>query len=181
MEKDRLRQRAITRLQKIAASEERQIQAERILNKLYQSKAWKEAESIGVTMATKFEFPTSSLIQRAFETGKKIAVPKSLPKGEMVFHWVDPDTVFYTTRFGVEEPSTEDIANPDELDLLIVPGLVFNRAGYRIGFGGGYYDRYLAKYKGKTCSLVFAEQLMEDWETEAFDLPIQQLFLSKDS
>lgn len=178
MEKDELRQRVITRLQKKADSEERQIQAARILNKLYQSQVWREADSIGVTMATKFEFPTSPLIQRAFEMRKKIAVPKSLPKGKMIFHWVDPDTPFYTTRFGVEEPDIEAVAQPDELDLLIVPGLVFNRAGYRIGFGGGYYDRYLANYRGNTCSLVFIEQLMEDWQTEAFDQPVQQLFLS---
>lgn len=94
----------------------------------------------------------------------------------MVFHWVDSDTAYYTTKFGVEEPEIEKVASPDELDLLIVPGLVFNRSGYRIGFGGGYYDRYLANYKGKTCSFVFAEQLMEDWQIEEFDQPIQQLF-----
>lgn len=178
MEKEKLRQLAITRLQKIAASEERQVQVELILSKLFQSSIWKEAKSIGVTMATPFEFPTSSVIEAAHGSEKRIAVPKSLPKGEMVFHWIDPDTVFYTTRFGVDEPDVEALAKPDELDLLIVPALVFNRAGYRIGFGGGYYDRYLADYRGKTCSLVFAEQLMEDWQIEEFDQPIQQLFLA---
>ena len=177
MEKEKLRQRGIARLQKLADSEERVDQVERVLDKLFQSNAWKEAGSIGVTMSTKFEFPTSSVIQRAFEMGKKVAVPKSLPKGEMIFHWVDSKTVFYTTRFGVAEPETEDIARSNELDLLIVPGLVFNRAGYRVGFGGGYYDRYLANYKGNTCSLVFVEQLIEDWQVEEFDQPIQQLFL----
>lgn len=176
MEKEKLRQLVITRLQKISDSENRQDQVDCILEKFFESEIWKEATSIGVTMATRFEFPTSSLIQRAFETGKKIAVPKSLPKGKMVFHWVDSDTAYYTTKFGVEEPEIEKVASPDELDLLIVPGLVFNRSGYRIGFGGGYYDRYLANYKGKTCSFVFAEQLMEDWQIEEFDQPIQQLF-----
>ena len=178
MEKEKLRKRAIARLQKLADSKERMNQVECVLEKLFQSNAWKEATSIGVTMSTQFEFPTSSVIQRAFETGKIVAVPKSLPKGEMIFHWVDTDTVFYTTRFGVAEPETEDIARSNELDLLIVPGLAFNRAGYRVGFGGGYYDRYLANYKGKTCSLVFVEQLMEAWQVEDFDQPVQQLFLS---
>lgn len=178
MEKEKLRQLAITRLQKLANNGERQIQVELILDKFFQSEAWRESETIGVTMATKFEFPTTSLIQRAFAEGKKIAVPKSLPKGEMVFHWIDRETDFNTTKFGVEEPAIEAAAESDELDLLIVPGLVFNRAGYRIGFGGGYYDRYLANFKGRTCSFVFAEQLMEEWQKEEFDQPVQQLFLS---
>lgn len=178
MEKEKLRRLAITRLKKIESNGERKIQVDRILDNFFQSNTWREVETIGVTRATQFEFPTTPLIQRAFAAKKKIAVPKSLPKGEMVFHWIDSATDFYTTKFGVEEPATEDIAKPRELDLLIVPGLVFNRAGYRIGFGGGYYDRYLADYKGRTCSFVFAEQLMEDWQLEVFDQPIQQLFLS---
>ncbi|MGG5368648.1 5-formyltetrahydrofolate cyclo-ligase [Enterococcus sp. AZ196] len=178
MEKEKLRQLAINRLQKIANNGERQVQVELILANFFKSKAWKESASIGVTMATQFEFPTSPLIQCAFAAGKKIAVPKSLPKGEMVFHWINHKTDFYTTKFGVEEPMIEDTATSDELDLLVVPGLVFNRAGYRIGFGGGYYDRFLADYKGRTCSFVFAEQLMEEWQTEEFDQPVQQLFLS---
>lgn len=178
MEKQELRKLAITRLQKIADSEQRQIQVALILDKFFQSNLWKDASSIGVTMATQFEFPTSLLIQRAFEAGKKVAVPKSLPKGKLEFHWVGPDTAFATTKFGVEEPTIEAIAEPDELDLLIVPGLVYKRSGYRVGFGGGYYDRYLANYHGKTCSLVFAEQLMEGWQTETFDQQIQQLFLA---
>jgi len=178
MEKQKLRQLAISRLQKMADSENRQNQVELILGNFFESKIWGNSTSIGVTMATQFEFPTAQVIQRAFEMDKKIAVPKSLPRGEMVFHWIDSSTDFYKTKFGVEEPAIEDIARPNELDLLVVPGLVFNRSGYRIGFGGGYYDRYLANYNGKTCSFVFAEQLMEDWQTERFDQPIQQLFLS---
>ncbi|WP_314579031.1 5-formyltetrahydrofolate cyclo-ligase [Enterococcus gilvus] len=178
MEKEKLRQRAITRLQVLATKEERQAQIERIYEQFFRSDSWKTAKSIGVTMATSFEFPTALVIQRALEAGKRVAVPKSLPKGEMVFHWITSDSSFYTTNFGVDEPAHDAVAKSHELDLLIVPGLVFNRAGYRIGFGGGYYDRYLAEYTGKTCSFVFAEQLMEEWQTESFDQPIQQLFLA---
>lgn len=178
MEKEKLRQRAISRLQKIASNGERHAQIEIILAKFFQSKTWEKADSIGLTMATEFEFPTSPVIKRALDMGKRIAVPKSLPKGQMIFHWIDDESAFYTTKFGVAEPATENIARTDELALLIVPGLVFNHEGYRIGFGGGYYDRYLANYSGETCSLVFAEQLIEEWQIEAFDQPVQQLFLS---
>ncbi len=178
MEKEKLRQLAIRRLEEIKDNGERKVQIENIYHSFFRSSTWEDVKTIGVTMATSLEFPTAPLIERAFATGRKVAIPKSLPKGEMIFHWIDSTTEYYTTKFGVEEPDIDDKAQPDELDLLIVPGLVFNRAGYRIGFGGGYYDRYLANYKGKTCSFVFAEQLMEDWQIEVFDQPIQQLFLS---
>jgi len=56
---------------------------------------------------------------------------------------------------------------------LIVPGLVFNEKGYRIGFGGGFYDRFLADYHGKTVSLAFDFQVMKEIPTESFDLPVQ--------
>ena len=170
MEKEKLRQLAIRRLEEIKENGERKVQIENIYHNFFRSSTWKDVKTIGVTMATSLEFPTAPLIERAFATGRKVAIPKSLPKGEMIFHWIDSTTEYYTTKFGVEEPDIEDKAQPDEL--------IFNRAGYRIGFGGGYYDRYLANYKGKTCSFVFAEQLMEDWQIEAFDQPIQQLFLS---
>lgn len=178
MEKKKLRQLAVQRLTALVNSDERQTQVNSILTQLYLSSFWQEATSIGVTMATDFEFPTSELIQAAIAAGKKVAVPKSLPKGEMVFHWIDSETPFYMTKFGVEEPVVENIAVSTELDLLIVPGLIYNHAGFRIGFGGGYYDRYLANYQGKTASLVFKEQLVEEWAIEPFDQPIQQLFLA---
>ncbi|NLM66896.1 MAG: 5-formyltetrahydrofolate cyclo-ligase, partial [Enterococcus sp.] len=44
------------------------------------------------------------------------------------------------------------------------------------GFGGGFYDRYLADYQGETCSLVFSEQLYDDWEVEDFDIPVQKIY-----
>ena len=63
-----------------------------------------------------------------------------------------------------------------EIDLIVVPGLLFSSRGFRIGFGGGFYDRYLADYQGETCSLVFSEQLYDDWEVEDFDIPVQKIY-----
>ncbi|MFC4771230.1 5-formyltetrahydrofolate cyclo-ligase [Enterococcus hermanniensis] len=179
MEKDVLRQQAIKRLIELAKSETRQIQVNQIYDHFFESSIWKSAETIGVTKATKIEFPTEILIQKAFAAGKKIAVPKSLPKGKMVFHWVDPATDYQTTKFGVEEPEVEAVALPETIDLLIVPGLCFNHKKYRIGFGGGYYDRYLENYQGHTVSFVFKEQIFENWQPEKFDQAIDQLILAK--
>lgn len=176
MEKEVLRQKMIQRLIELSKETERKNRVEALLQQFYQSDSWKESASIGITMATPFEFPTAGIIQMAWKQGKKVAVPKSLPKGKLEFHWVTPDTKFNQTKFGVEEPDEEKIAQPEEIGLLVVPGLIFNQAGYRIGFGGGYYDRYLKNYAGKTISLVFREQMLEEWQPENFDQKIQQLF-----
>ena len=72
----------------------------------------------------------------------------------MAFYQVDQETTFEKSSFGVFEPISDRYYSPDEIDLLIVPGIIFHECGYRIGFGGGYYDRYLQNYPNATCSLV---------------------------
>ncbi|EOH87709.1 5-formyltetrahydrofolate cyclo-ligase [Enterococcus pallens] len=179
MKKNKMRQLMIEKLNKLAVDGRRQEQVESIYRKFFQSDLWLSATSIGVTIATDFEFPTAPLIQRALLEGKKVAVPKSLPKRQLIFYWIDKTTTFELSKFGVEEPISDEQANPDELDLVVVPGLIFKENGYRIGFGGGFYDRFLANYSGRTASFVFVEQLMESWEEEPFDLPVQQLFIGE--
>ena len=59
-----------------------------------------------------------------------------------------------------------------DVDLCVVPGRVFNRSGYRIGWGGGYYDRFLASYAGQTLSLAYSVQVLDDIPIEAHDIPV---------
>jgi 5-formyltetrahydrofolate cyclo-ligase len=61
------------------------------------------------------------------------------------------------------------------IDLMIVPGLAYTREGYRLGFGGGYYDRYLQNYHGKTISLAFNEQLVPNFLVEEHDIPVSEI------
>ncbi|MDR4196902.1 5-formyltetrahydrofolate cyclo-ligase, partial [Bacillus cereus] len=108
-----------------------------------------------------------------------ILVPKTLPERQMCFFKIDPDTRFERTAFGVLEPLSDHSFSPDAIDLLIVPGVVYHQNGYRIGFGGGYYDRYLANYPNQTCSLVFQEQINNQLVPESFDKKVQHLFIDK--
>ena len=66
----------------------------------------------------------------------------------------------------------KNIIKKDEIDLILVPGVGFDKNNYRIGFGGGYYDRYLKDFKGYTISLAFKEQIVEKVPTNEFDLPV---------
>lgn len=174
--KEDLRKFGIQQLQRIAESGEKEAKERKLYQKLYESSKWQRARTIGLTIANGFEISTQPLIESAQSAGKSIAVPKTLPKRQMAFYQVDQETAFEKSSFGVFEPISDRYYSPDEIDLLIVPGIIFHECGYRIGFGGGYYDRYLQNYPNATCSLVFHELINNEWLPESFDKKIQQLF-----
>ena len=68
-----------------------------------------------------------------------------------------------------------ELVEKKNIDLIVVPGVVFDRQGYRIGFGGGYYDRYLSDFEGKRIALAFDEQVIEAVPRESHDLPVHIL------
>ena len=95
----------------------------------------------------------------------------------MEFVTIDEGTDFTETSFGVLEPNDGKVVQPDQIDLMIVPGIAFTRDGDRLGFGGGYYDRYLAKYKGDTIGLALTTQIAEpgEWKTDQYDRRIDKI------
>lgn len=177
LSKKQLREQGIRALKKLANHPAQKTKKEQqILTLLFASQQWKTSDTIAVTKALAFEFDTEKVIQRALLQGKKVVVPKSLPERKLAFYEVDEDTDYQRTQFGVEEPISNLIVTKEEIELIVVPGLVFSSKGYRIGFGGGYYDRYLADYQGRTCSLVFAEQLNNEWMNEPLDVAVERIY-----
>jgi 5,10-methenyltetrahydrofolate synthetase len=177
MEKEQLRQQGIAQMKRLAEQGKKKQQKEaKILSLFFASKLWKEATVVGMVRSTNFEFNTAPIMQRALQEGKIPVMPKSLSGRQLAFYQVDEQTTYQTTKFGVEEPVSQDYVSKDEIDLLIVPGIIFTSEGYRIGFGGGFYDRYLSDFAGKTCSLVFSEQLNNDWEPFMFDQAVQRIY-----
>lgn len=178
MHKKQKRKETLDKLKVLATNSVRKRALESLLRKqLYQSKAWQDALVIGVTISMSLELDTQEVIEMAFQAKKRVAVPKTFAAGQMDFFEIKEDTQFVRTKFGVLEPVTSQLLEPSEIDLLIVPGVAFNAEGYRIGFGGGFYDRYLERYTGQTCSLVFPEQLIGNWLPDCYDKPVDKLFL----
>lgn len=171
MEKAILRKQMIKTLEQLPKKQKQK--KERLMQQmLFASHSWQQASSIGVIRALPFEFDTQPIFAQAIKENKRIAVPKTIDKA-LHFFEVDGDTLYQKSAFGVEEPISEKAAL--ELDLVLVPGLIFSTAGYRIGFGGGYYDRFLSTYRGDTISLVFSEQINDAWQPEAFDIPVAKI------
>lgn len=156
--------------------------SKQIANGLFDTDEWKNAEIIGITISRGKEIDTSYIIRKAWEVGKQIAIPKCLPKTKgMDFRIFSDYKELEIVYYGLQEPKVEETNSvlPNQIDLLIVPGLIYDERGYRIGFGGGYFDRYLSTYPNETITLAFDLQVVKEIPNEAFDLPVQKIITDK--
>ena len=150
-----------------------------IVNQLLQSAEFRHAHTIGLTISSFPEVDTRPLIEAAWRSGKRVAVPKCIRETrDMDFRLINSYTNLETVYMNLLEPIvTETVAvEKDAIDLQVVPGVVYSSEGYRIGFGGGYYDRYLADYKGHRLSLAFDCQTNGAVPVESHDIPVQTIF-----
>lgn len=107
---------------------------------------YKNAELIFVPISFGSELPTSLLISTALKDSKRVVVPAVRGKN-MLLQEITPQTTFHKAAFGILEPDDGKIIE-EMPDFTLLPGLAFSSLGFRIGYGGGYYDRFLVGYKG---------------------------------
>ncbi|MGG0274027.1 5-formyltetrahydrofolate cyclo-ligase [Bacillus rhizoplanae] len=182
-EKKRLRKEILQRMN--ALSEEQYTTlSEKIADSLYKQQEWIAAQTIGITLSMEREVNTYAIIEKAWEEGKAIVVPKcNRETRTMTFHQITNFEQLETVYMNLREPDpsiTEEVS-AEEIDLLLVPGVAFTRKGERVGYGGGYYDRYLVNYKGKTLSLVFDFQIVSHIPVEPFDKTVQKIITEKET
>lgn len=149
-----------------------------ICDKALQEPSIQEGETIAVTISNRPEVDTSILIKNLWKLGKRVAVPKCNAKTkEMDFYVIQDFSQLETVYMHLKEPipSLTSYVGADDIDLIIVPGVVFDLSGYRVGYGGGYYDRYLTNYKGALLALVFDEQLFPQVPSESHDIPVHRI------
>ena len=139
---------------------------------------YQEAKTIATYLSFPHEFQTQELIKRMLKDGKKVLIPKTYPKGRMDFDVYHPQQLVKTS-FGLLEPQGDlEVVEPSQIDLIHVPGLAFTTEGYRIGYGGGYYDRYLEHFAGHTMSTIYPCQVQE-FNSENHDIPVQEVLIDE--
>ena len=161
---------------KTLSQEQKQAMDRDLTERFLQHPFYQEAKVIATYLSFPHEFQTQELIEQALKGGKKVLIPKTYPKGRMEFVVYHPQQLVKTS-FGLLEPQGDlEVVEPYQIDLIHVPGLAFTTEGYRIGYGGGYYDRYLEHFAGHTMSTIYPCQVQE-FNLEDHDIPVQEVLI----
>ena len=148
----------------------------KLSERLFETAQWRKARSVYAYVAFNQEVRTRPIIERAWADGKRAAVPK-IVAGEMRFIWLESfDALAPGGAFGILEPTEDGPVADDDGALVLVPGLAFDARGHRLGYGGGYYDRWLAANPGHpTVALCYGFQRVDRIEDEEHDIAVDAI------
>jgi len=159
--------------------------SQQIFLKLAESVEYRNSRNIMFYVATRSEVQTEEMIKTSIEMGKNIFVPIILPEcinlaPSKIF---DFDTELEKGKKGILEPKKEyyRLFPPENIDLIIIPGVAFDLSGNRIGRGFGYYDNFLGKVRpyAKIIALAFEIQIVEKIITDKNDIPAHKIITEK--
>ena len=138
----------------------------------------KKADVVLLYYSTGREVDTHALLDELYKQGKTVCLPICQPKGIMSFYTYNGELTkdgFY----GIPEPAGGREIDPAPGTLMIVPALAFDGRGYRLGQGGGYYDRYLSSHELLTVGVGREELLLDKTPTSKYDMPVNILVTEK--
>lgn len=171
MNKQELR-RAIRERKRAMTEEEIVERSNALAEKFYNTPAYQAASTIYGYLPYNQEVRTVPMLQRALDEGKRVAVPKVYGE-EMRFIYLDDLTQVSKGYAGIPEPIADAPVAEDKQALVLMPGLAFDPQGHRIGYGGGFYDKFLAKEPHHpTLALCYEFQVQAHLDTEEFDIPV---------
>jgi 5-formyltetrahydrofolate cyclo-ligase len=153
--------------------ERRQFESEAIRTRLASHRVWVEAGSVLLFAPRTDEPDIWPLVTQALADGKRVSLPRyrSESQGYEPAVVTQPEADMAPGKFGILEPKAVcNLADLNRLDLVLVPGLAFDRRGFRLGRGKGYYDRLLAAVSGRTCGVAFDVQLISAIPVEPHDV-----------
>lgn len=171
MDKKQLR-RMIRERKRAMTEAEIQSRSEALAQLLYASEAYRNAKTIYGYLPYNQEVRTVPMLEQALRDGKRVAVPKVFGD-EMKFLYLQDLTQVAKGYAGIPEPIADEPVAEDKTALVLMPGLAFDPQGHRIGYGGGFYDKFLAAEPNHpTLALCYEFQLLPKLETEEHDIPV---------
>ena len=165
------RRRMMTQARKTAADR-------RIAARLRSLQCYRHAKTVLVYVSTPIEVDTKEIINRALSDGKQVAVPRCVPgTRDMEFYYINGLDELAPGTFGVLEPDPQPSRQLCDFtqSICVVPALACDRKGYRLGYGGGYYDRFLRDYPGEKVLILYRCCLVEHIWHGRFDVPVDRI------
>jgi len=183
LDKKSLRKKVLEKRSKLSKEDIIQY-SKTIAEKLYEMDYYINAKRIMSFISFKDEIHTHDIIKKSLNRGKSIVVPITIPetremKVSELLDFSELEIGFYD----ILTPKKEFIrfVDPNTIDLILVPGVVFAEDGYRVGYGGGYYDRFLSNLDNEVMKigLAFDLQIVDKVPTESFDIPVDIIITEK--
>ena len=146
----------------------------RIFNNLISYPVFAESQTVLIYYSVKGEIDTQSIIDRCFLNGKKVALPVCGKNGKMDFYYIKSRSDLISGKYGIPAPDTAKCEAVEEFSraICVVPALCFDKRGARLGYGGGFYDRFLSEHSVKTAGLCFSGFLFDEIPCEQHDVLI---------
>ncbi len=156
---------------------------EMIFCSVIDSPSYKNADVIFTYYSVRSEIDTVKIINKALSDGKKVALPKCTDnKGHMDFYFIEDSADSLVDGFySIKEPDAFkcELAVPGKKNICIVPALSFDTKGYRLGYGGGYYDRFLQNFNGEMIGLCYEECLCDALPYNEYDIKVDIIVTDK--
>lgn len=145
---------------------------------LFKSSLYLDADTILCYVSLSEEISTDKIIERAFEDGKNVAVPYCTDDaGHMDFYYIKSFDELKKGSFNVREPDINKCKRVEDFknSIIIVPALCFDKKGYRLGYGKGYYDRFLQKYPFISIGLCYNSLIKKRIPTDEYDQSVDYI------
>ena len=175
--KVQLRESCLARRAALTMAERRQMSAA-IAKHMCAMPVFRDSQTVMLYMALPQEVETAAILAASRRQGKRVTVPVVKPCGLAAAALPTGQLQFRPGPFGILEPAVSAaIMSPEDIDCVMVPGIAFDRRGARLGFGKGYYDRFLCRLPAAThvCGLAFSLQIVQHVPDLPHDIRMQSL------
>lgn len=161
--------------------EEKRARDEKICTLILSSASYRYAKTILAYMPRENEIDILPALRAAVAGGKQLAMPRCEGEHRMTYRYVSSPDELAPGAYGIAEPGPDapvyDLSvDAGQTALCLVPGVVFDRYGYRIGYGGGYYDRFLHDFHGTVAGVIYRDYILPSLPYGRFDLSLPVMF-----
>ncbi len=158
------------------SEEEKAEKDEKICRNLLATNAFIRSEQVLLYASKPLEVGTNGIFESACNLGKQVLFPRCEEKGKMVYHYVTDLSQLHLSSFNLMEPvASATVFRSTNADICIVPALAFDTEGYRMGYGGGFYDRFLPTFRGTRIGICYADNIEKKLPRGRFDVRVDIL------